>query len=354
MPAQGGARGSRKDDRKKKAARPPKIRKLKEVVFDEDARKEYLTGFSKRKKARELAVRTKAIGREKEEARENRKTAATVVSRTSLSTGPRQMLLHIDPPWMRLDCDHKRRTARGGGATSSTCIMQVAMLILEMQSPQSCPMLKLREGFLRARWIARNVETNSASPTPLAVERRAAFIDYSANLRNYQRHIGLRADFFKPVQVRDERKERAALNVRNAKELYGDAGTPEPDSDDEDEEDGSDTERPPVAGPTNTTAAYENAELVTTVVIEEFTLSRSNSPVDDHRRDSASPEAEGAKKKVNSGGTGEKHKKRVRNKPAYRPKMTREDKKARATGGKKVKASFLKGNSATKGRANKG
>lgn len=40
------------------------------------ARREYLTGFSKRKKQRELAVRTKAIGREKEEARENRKAVS--------------------------------------------------------------------------------------------------------------------------------------------------------------------------------------------------------------------------------------------------------------------------------------
>lgn len=51
---------------------------------------------------------------------------------------------------------------------------------------------------------------------------------------------------------------------------------------------------------------------------------------------------------------GEKHKKRVRNKPQYRPKMTKEDKKERAKGGKAKKASFLKGNSGTKARANKG
>jgi hypothetical protein len=35
-------------------------------------------------------------------------------------------------------------------------------------------------------------------------------------------------------------------------------------------------------------------------------------------------------------------KKRVKNKAAFRPKMTRSDKKARATGGKKQKAGFLK------------
>lgn len=87
-------------------------------------------------------------------------------------------------------------------------------------------------------------------------------------------------------------------------------------------------------------------------MIEDFTLSRSASPVDERQHDSDSDGA--PRKKAASGSTGEKHKKRVRNKPAYRPKMTREDKKARATGGKKVKASFVKGNSATKGRSNKG
>ncbi|KAL8293389.1 hypothetical protein RQP46_000090 [Phenoliferia psychrophenolica] len=222
---------------KKKPSRPAKIRKLKEVVFDEDARKEYLTGFSKRKKARELAVRTKAIGREKEEARENRKV------------------------------------------------------------------------------------------------------------------------------VRDERKERAALNVRNAKELYGDNDLTDSEVDnsngDSSDEDDADPSAPKASTSTQKSraeAAYESAELITTVVIEDFTLSRSASPVSDR---GSSPEAGGGEPRkkttgAGGGGTGEKHKKRVRNKPAYRPKMTREDKKARATGGKKVKASFVKGNSGTKARANNG
>lgn len=55
------------------SGRPAKIRKVKEVVFDPDARKEFLTGFSKRKQARKLAVRHKAIAREKEELLDSRK-----------------------------------------------------------------------------------------------------------------------------------------------------------------------------------------------------------------------------------------------------------------------------------------
>lgn len=38
--------------------------------------REYLTGFSKRKKARELAVRTKAIDREREEKNESRRAVS--------------------------------------------------------------------------------------------------------------------------------------------------------------------------------------------------------------------------------------------------------------------------------------
>ncbi|GAA5864920.1 hypothetical protein JCM3774_004274, partial [Rhodotorula dairenensis] len=45
--------------------RPPKIKRVKEVVYDADARKEYLTGFSKRKKAKQTIRRNKAIEREK-------------------------------------------------------------------------------------------------------------------------------------------------------------------------------------------------------------------------------------------------------------------------------------------------
>lgn len=56
-----------------------KVKRLKEVVFDEDARKEYLTGFSKRKKARELAVRVKAIDKEREEKNESRRAVRFIL-----------------------------------------------------------------------------------------------------------------------------------------------------------------------------------------------------------------------------------------------------------------------------------
>lgn len=46
-------------------------------------------------------------------------------------------------------------------------------------------------------------------------------------------------------------------------------------------------------------------------------------------------------------------KKRIKNKAAFRPKMSRSDKKERATGGKKKKSGFLKGNMGTKGKSNK-
>ncbi|TFK54003.1 hypothetical protein OE88DRAFT_1611534, partial [Heliocybe sulcata] len=49
-----------------------KREQVKEVVFDEDARKEFLTGFHKRKLAKKEAAKKKAIDREKQERREQR------------------------------------------------------------------------------------------------------------------------------------------------------------------------------------------------------------------------------------------------------------------------------------------
>ncbi|BGP26315.1 nucleolar protein 12 family protein [Rhodotorula toruloides] len=60
--------------------RPPKIKRVKEVVFDADSRKEYLTGFSKRKKAKQTARRNKAIEREKEALRDMRRQASLFYS----------------------------------------------------------------------------------------------------------------------------------------------------------------------------------------------------------------------------------------------------------------------------------
>ncbi|KAG6849993.1 hypothetical protein H0H93_002783 [Arthromyces matolae] len=54
---------------KKKAKRE----QIKEVVFDEDARREFLTGFHKRKVAKADAARKKAMEREKRERQETRR-----------------------------------------------------------------------------------------------------------------------------------------------------------------------------------------------------------------------------------------------------------------------------------------
>lgn len=175
--------------------------------------------------------------------------------------------------------------------------------------------------------------------------------------------------------MRDERKERAALNVRNAAELYGgkylwdsegrereadegvvDAGANEHESDDEsgseDEEGGEEGEKKRKKGVVE--AEYETSGLITTVLIESFSLSRSPSPNPQGSPPPGGyePDEDGMKSTRVSGSTSSK--KRVKNKPQFRPKMSRSDKKERATGGKSKKAGFLKGNAGTKGKANKG
>ncbi|KAK9895746.1 hypothetical protein P389DRAFT_195878 [Cystobasidium minutum MCA 4210] len=59
-----GARKLKQTGRKKPAP--------KEVLFDDDARREFLTGFSKRKQEKKEAARLRAIAREKEEAKQLR------------------------------------------------------------------------------------------------------------------------------------------------------------------------------------------------------------------------------------------------------------------------------------------
>ncbi|KAG6918716.1 hypothetical protein DXG01_012201 [Tephrocybe rancida] len=54
---------------KKKAKRE----QIKEIVFDDDARREFLTGFHKRKLAKADAARKKAVEREKQERQESRR-----------------------------------------------------------------------------------------------------------------------------------------------------------------------------------------------------------------------------------------------------------------------------------------
>ncbi|KAJ8076551.1 hypothetical protein PM082_000974 [Marasmius tenuissimus] len=50
-----------------------KRNQVKEVLFDEDARREFLTGFHKRKVAKAEAARKKAAEREKQERLETRR-----------------------------------------------------------------------------------------------------------------------------------------------------------------------------------------------------------------------------------------------------------------------------------------
>ncbi|KAI5479195.1 nucleolar protein 12 family protein [Pseudohyphozyma bogoriensis] len=202
---------------KDKGGRPAKIKRVKEVVWNDDARKEYLTGFSKRKKAREAAVRQKAISREKEELRESRQA------------------------------------------------------------------------------------------------------------------------------IRDEKKERIAQNIKNEQELYGQAPTFDSDGSDGSDDDSEASDDEPLLE-----EEYDSNALHTTVLVTPMSFSRSPSPVP------LPPPSTSELKKPKTGEIVETHKKRVKNKPAFRPKMTKEQKKERATGGKKAKKEAMGRNKATKGRANKG
>ncbi|GAA5977813.1 hypothetical protein JCM10908_005106 [Rhodotorula pacifica] len=205
--------------------RPPKIKRVKEVVFDADARKEYLTGFSKRKKAKQTLRRNKAIEREKTALNQMRK------------------------------------------------------------------------------------------------------------------------------QIRDERKQRAAQNVKIAKEMYGDAGSGDDEDEDEDEDmsgSGSDSD---AEEEDEAEAAYEGPDsTLTTVTVEPLSLSRSPTP-DPHAFDASTlPPPPTTAKPTQQGSV---HKKRVKNAPQARPKLTRQEKKDRATGAKKVKKKLANKMKGTKGRANK-
>lgn len=85
---------------------------------------------------------------------------------------------------------------------------------------------------------------------------------------------------------------------------------------------------------------------MTTVVVEPMSLSRSPTPEPPNL--SAALYDKGAAQPAAS-----VHKRRIKNKPQMRPKMTREDKKARATGGKKAKKMAEQKGKGTKGRSNK-
>ncbi|TNY22412.1 nucleolar protein 12-domain-containing protein [Rhodotorula diobovata] len=207
--------------------RPAKIKRVKEVVFDPDARKEYLTGFSKRKKAKQAERRNRAISREKDALRQMR------------------------------------------------------------------------------------------------------------------------------TQVREQRKEQAAHNVRMAKEAYGDA---DGDEEDDDDESGSEDGSGSGSGSDSDADGGDERELafeapdgdLATVVVEPLSLSRSPTPepLPPAPSTSSAPKPRPAQQTS-------MYKKRVKNTVQARPKMSREDKKARATGGKKVKKQMANRMKGTKGRAAK-
>ena len=132
------------------------------------------------------------------------------------------------------------------------------------------------------------------------------------------------------------------------------------DSDDDSPFADEPTSKPKPKSSLHQESAYESLDLVTTVSIEPFSFSRSSSPVArpvtlNADGEAIYPEQDGAnafkssKSGVNAG------KKRVKNKPAARVKMTRVEKRDRATGGKRKAAGFLAGGgkAVTKGKGNK-
>lgn len=87
---------------------------------------------------------------------------------------------------------------------------------------------------------------------------------------------------------------------------------------------------------------------MTTVVVKPMSLSRSPTPEVIPDLVHYDPDVSGPSQPI-----AVIHKRRIKNKPQMRPKMSREDKKARATGGKKAKKLAEKKGRGTKGRANK-
>lgn len=130
-----------------------------------------------------------------------------------------------------------------------------------------------------------------------------------------------------------------------------DAGSGDEDDDDEDmsgggsDSDDSDAEDGPEV-------AYETQDALTTVTVEPLSLSRSPTPeplpaLDESDRPIRSSAAAQQQQQ------GSVHKKRVKNAPQARPKLTRKEKKDRATGPKKVKKKLDNKMKGTKGRANR-
>uniref|UniRef100_A0A0K3CNA3 Nucleolar protein 12 n=1 Tax=Rhodotorula toruloides TaxID=5286 RepID=A0A0K3CNA3_RHOTO len=229
--------------------RPPKIKRVKEVVFDADSRKEYLTGFSKRKKAKQTARRNKAIEREKEALRDMRRQASLQFALTGCRSGSQR----VQREWQRSGVD--RRLA-GSAIPSNT--------------------------------VAREMYGGKSS--------------YADG---------------------DEEDDEEAGT--------GSEGTSD--------EEGSDEEGP--------AAAYETPDAMTTVVVESLSLSRSPTP------EPLPPAPSAASASTSAAQQSSLYKKRVKNAVQARPKLTRQEKKDRATGGKKTKKKMASKMKGTKGRANK-
>ncbi|BGP56949.1 hypothetical protein JCM8202v2_004585 [Rhodotorula sphaerocarpa] len=137
-----------------------------------------------------------------------------------------------------------------------------------------------------------------------------------------------------------------------AKEMYGDAGDEDEDEDlsgsGSDSDADNDAEEEPGA-------AYETNEALTTVTVEPLSLSRSPTP-EPLPALAGHPEAGMPPRATTTGPPQPQtsvHKKRVKNAPQARPKLTRQEKKDRATGPKKVKKKLANKMKGTRGRANK-
>ncbi|GAA6033907.1 hypothetical protein JCM8097_000397 [Rhodosporidiobolus ruineniae] len=222
-PAKKGGKKSSSKPKLDANGRPAKLKKVKEVVYDPDQRKEYLTGFSKRKKAKQTAKRNRAIEREKDELR------------------------------------------------------------------------KMRQ------------------------------------------------------QIRDQRKEQAAHNVKMAKMAYGDAGGT---SDEEDgDEDGSGASGSDASSDEEDAdapeAEYETADALTTVSVAPLSLSRSPSPDPSYSAPAPTASAFSSAPAQQTSA----YKKRVRSTVQARPKLTKKDRKDIVTGGKKVKKQLLNRMKGTKARS---
>ncbi|GAA6056845.1 hypothetical protein JCM3770_003598 [Rhodotorula araucariae] len=145
------------------------------------------------------------------------------------------------------------------------------------------------------------------------------------------------------TQVREKRKEQAAHNVQLAREAYGDADGGGEEDDFEGLESGSDGSG--AADSDDQEQVYEAPDGdLATVVVEPLSLSRSPTPEPLPSALAAAPAPKPAQQTS-------KYKKRVKNTVQARPKMSRQDKKDRATGGKKVKKQLANRMKGTKGKA---